>query len=54
MKSEGLAGIAGHANFATTVKLYGGLTAEAIEKAASTFADAVESRPDKSRKSGSA
>jgi hypothetical protein len=31
------------------MKLYGGLTAEALESAAGPLADAFESRPDKSR-----
>jgi integrase len=34
--------ILGHASFATTMKLYGGLTAEALESAAGTLADAFE------------
>jgi hypothetical protein len=42
MKNERLAAIAGDASFATTMKLYGGLTAEAIEKAAGTLGDALE------------
>jgi hypothetical protein len=46
--------ILGHASFATTMKLYGGLTAEALESAAGTMADAFEPRPDKSRTNGSA
>jgi integrase len=46
--------ILGHASFATTMKLYGGLTAEALENAAGTLADAFEPRPDKSQTNGSA
>jgi integrase len=34
--------ILGHASFATTMKLYGGLTAEALESAAGALADAFE------------
>jgi len=45
--------ILGHANFATTMKLYGGLTPEALESAAGTLVDAFEPRPDKSRINGS-
>ena len=37
--------ILGHASFATTMKLYGGLTAEALESAAGTPADAFEPKP---------
>jgi integrase len=39
--------ILGHASFATTMKLYGGLTAQALESAAGTLAGAFEPRPDK-------
>jgi integrase len=35
--------ILGHASFATTMKLYGGLTAEALERAADTLGKAFES-----------
>jgi integrase len=41
--------IVGHASFATTMKLYGGLTAEALERAAGALADAFEPRSDKSQ-----
>ena len=34
--------ILGHASFATTMKLYGGLTAEALDKAAGALGDAFE------------
>jgi hypothetical protein len=43
----------GHASFAMTMKLYGGLTAEALESAAGTLGNAFEPKPDKSRTSGS-
>jgi integrase len=46
--------ILGHASFATTMKLYGGLTAEALESAAGALADAFEPRPDKFRTNESA
>lgn len=46
--------ILGHASFATTMKLYGGLTAEALKNAAGTLGDAVEPRPDKNRTNESA
>jgi len=46
--------ILGHASFATTMKLYGGLTAEALESAAGTLGDAFEPKPDKSRTNESA
>lgn len=46
--------ILGHASFATTMKLYGGLTAEALESAAGTLGDAFEPRPDKNQTNGSA
>jgi integrase len=46
--------ILGHASFATTMKLYGGLTAEALENAAGTLGDAFEPKPDKSRTNESA
>jgi len=35
----------GHASFITTMKLYGGLTAEALEKAAEALGDAFELKP---------
>lgn len=41
--------ILGHANFATTMKLYGGLTAEALDKAASALGDAFEPKPEVKR-----
>ncbi len=41
--------ILGHASFATTMKLYGGLTAEALESAAGALGEAFEPKPDKSR-----
>ena len=46
--------ILGHASFATTMKLYGGLTAEALENAAGALASAFEPKPDKNRTNGSA
>lgn len=46
--------ILGHASFATTMKLYGGLTAEALKNAAGTLGDAFEPRPDKNRTNESA
>jgi len=45
--------ILGHASFATTMKPYGGLTAEALESAAGTLADAFEPRPNKNRTNAS-
>ena len=36
------------------MKLYGGLTAEALESAAGTLGDAFEPKPDKSRTNESA
>lgn len=39
--------ILGHASFATTMKLYGGLTSEALKSAAGTLGDAFEPKPDK-------
>jgi integrase len=45
--------ILGHASFATTMKLYGGLTAQALESAAGTLAGAFEPRPDKNRTNAS-
>jgi hypothetical protein len=36
----------GHANFATTMKLYGGLTAEALDKAAGALGDAFEPKKE--------
>jgi integrase len=41
--------ILGHASFATTMKLYGGLTADALKNAAGTLGDAFEPKPDKNR-----
>jgi integrase len=41
--------ILGHANFATTMKLYGGLTAEALDKAAGALGDAFEPKQDVKR-----
>jgi len=41
--------ILGHASFATTMKLYGGLTAQALESAAGTLAAAFEKTKDKNR-----
>jgi integrase len=38
--------ILGHANFATTMKLYGGLTSEALDKAAGALGDAFEPKKD--------
>jgi integrase len=38
--------ILGHASFATTMKLYGGLTAEALESAAGTLGKAFEAKVD--------
>jgi integrase len=46
--------ILGHASFATTMKLYGGLTAEALENAAGALASAFELKPDKNRTNRSA
>jgi len=46
--------ILGHASFATTMKLYGGLTAEALSNAAGTLGDAFEPKPDKNRTNESA
>jgi hypothetical protein len=46
--------ILGHASFATTMKLYGGLTAEALESAAGTLGDPFEPKSDRSRTSESA
>lgn len=46
--------ILGHASFATTMKLYGGLTAEALESVAGTLADAFEPKSDKPQTNGSA
>ena len=37
----------GHASFITTMKLYGGLTAEALEKAAQALGDAFKLKPAK-------
>ena len=45
--------ILGHASFATTMKLYGGLTAQAPDNAAGTLAGAFEPRPDKNRTNAS-
>jgi integrase len=41
--------ILGHANFATTMKLYGGLTQEALEKAAGALGDAFEPKQEVKR-----
>jgi len=41
--------ILGHANFATTMKLYGGLTAEALDKAAGALGDAFEPKQEVKR-----
>jgi hypothetical protein len=41
--------ILGHANFATTMKLFGGLTAEALDKAAGALGDAFEPKPEVKR-----
>ena len=41
--------ILGHASFATTMKLYGGLTSQALESAAGTLAGAFEKIKDKNR-----
>jgi integrase len=46
--------ILGHSSFATTMKLYGGLTAEALETAAGTMAGAFEEKPDKNQTNASA
>jgi integrase len=50
--------ILGHASFTTTMKLYGGLTAEALENAAGALGDAFEPKgaptPDKRRTNDSA
>jgi integrase len=43
--------ILGHASFATTMKLYGGLTADALESAAGTMGDAFEPRKDGAKQS---
>jgi integrase len=43
--------ILGHANFATTMKLYGGLTAEALDKAAGALGDAFEPKKDEAKRS---
>jgi integrase len=45
--------ILGHASFATTMKLYGGLTAEALDSAAGTLAGAFAPQPDKNRTNAS-
>jgi integrase len=45
--------ILGHANFATTLKLYGGITSEALENAGGKVANAFIPRPDKNRTNGS-
>jgi hypothetical protein len=44
--------ILGHANFATTVKLYGGVLPEALDSAAGKTGAAFETRPDKWFSSG--
>jgi integrase len=41
--------ILGHANFATAMKLYGGLTAEALDKAAGALGDAFEPKQETPR-----
>ena len=41
--------ILGHANFATTMKLYGGLTAAALETAAGTLGEAFEPKKEVNR-----
>ena len=46
--------ILGHASFTTTMKLYGGLTTEALESAAGALGDAFEPKPDKFRTNDSA
>lgn len=46
--------ILGHATFATTMNLYGGLTAEALRSAADALGSAFEPRPDKNQTYGSA
>lgn len=46
--------ILGHATFATTMNLYGGLTAEALKSAADALGSAFEPRPDKNQTYGSA
>jgi integrase len=43
--------ILGHANFATTMKLYGGLTAEALDKAAGALGDAFEPKKEELQRS---
>jgi len=43
--------ILGHANFATTMKLYGGLTQEALEKAAGALGDAFEPKQPEAKRS---
>jgi len=43
--------ILGHANFATTMKLYGGLTAAALETAAGTLGDAFEPKKEEAKRS---
>ena len=45
--------ILGHANFATTLKLYGGITSEALENAGGKIAEAFNKKPDKNRTNGS-
>jgi integrase len=44
--------ILGHGSFATTMKLYGGLSSEALKNAASALGDAFE-QPDKDRTNAS-
>ena len=41
--------ILGHANFATTVKLYGGITKGALKRAEARIAEAFAPQPDKKR-----
>lgn len=43
--------ILGHANFGTTMKLYGGLTQEALEKAAGALGDAFEPKKEEMKRS---
>lgn len=44
--------ILGHANFATTLKLYGGITSEALSNAGGKVAEAFKKQPDKNRTNG--
>lgn len=43
--------ILGHANFATTMKRYGGLTAEALDKAAGALGEAFEPKKEELKRS---